>query len=70
MDKEWISIDKSMPESDKYVLVVLWGKFIRTSYYFKDSNGYWFSTDYDIWDQQYTDAVTHWMPLPVLPEES
>ncbi len=63
----WTSIKDSMPISDEYVLVCLWGKFIKTSYFFKDSFGEWFSTDYDIWDQQYTDAVTHWMYLPDLP---
>ena len=64
----WININENHPDSDTYVLVCLNEKFIKTSYYFEDSFGRWFSTDYDIWDKEYTEFVTHWTPLPELPE--
>jgi len=65
---KWISVDEEMPRSDTFVLICLCGKFQKVSYYFMDSFGKWFSTDYDIWDKVYTDEVTHWMPLPKLPQ--
>ena len=60
----WIPIEDAKPKSDTYILVCLCRKFRKVSYYFYDSYGQWFSTDYDIWDKMYTDEVTHWMPLP------
>jgi hypothetical protein len=68
MTKTWINIKEGFPDSDTYVLICLNQKFIKVAYYFWDSYGEWFSTDYDIWDKVYTDHVTHWMPLPGLPE--
>ena len=64
---KWISIEDKFPQSDTFVLVCLHRKFQKVSYYFQDSYGKWFSTDYDIWGQEYTDAVTHWAVLPELP---
>ena len=67
---EWIKVEDNLPLSDTYVLICLCGKFQKVSYYFQDSFGTWFSTDYDIWDKIYTDEVTHWMLLPDIPERS
>ena len=64
---EWISVKERLPESDTYILICLCNKFQKVSYYFRDSFGNWFSTDYDIWDKTYTDEATHWMPLPESP---
>lgn len=64
---KWIDVNEKFPLSDTYILVLLCGKFPKVSYYFQDSFGKWFSTDYDIWDKVYTDEVTHWMPLPKPP---
>jgi len=66
---KWIDINKQFPESDTYVLICLYNKFIMTSYYFEDSYGKWFSSADEIWDKYYTEAVTYWMPLPSLPVE-
>jgi hypothetical protein len=64
---KWIDINKQLPDSDTYVLVCLNNMFIMTSYYFQDSFGKWFSSADEIWDKYYTDDVTHWALLPVLP---
>lgn len=64
---KWINVKDKLPNSDNYVLICLHGKFLRTSYYFEDSFGKWFSSTDGIWDKYYTDAVTHWMPLPEPP---
>ena len=63
----WKKLKKEYPPSDEYVLICLCGKFLKVSYYFEDSFGKWFSTDYDIWDKAYTNEATHWMPLPKIP---
>lgn len=64
---EWISIKDKLPDSDTYVLILLSVKFATVSYYFEDSFGKWWSDNWDIWNKEYTDDVTHWMPLPELP---
>lgn len=69
MPKEWINVDDKLPETDTYVLVCLHGKFIRVSYFFEDSHGHWFSSADHIWDIRFSEAITHWMPLPALPEQ-
>jgi len=64
----WVEAGKRLPPSDTFVLVCLNGKLIMTSYYFEDSYGKWFSSADSIWDKYYTEAVTHWMLLPEMPE--
>ena len=74
---EWISVDARLPNSDTDILVLLVGGFIRTSYYFSDSFGDWFSDSDFPWNKAYGPSpqkrkahkgleqyVTHWMPLP------
>ena len=64
----WIDVNEKLPNSDTFILVCLLGKFLKASYFFKNSDGSNnFSTDYDVWDCIYTDYVTHWMPLPEPP---
>jgi hypothetical protein len=58
---------KNHPPSDTKVLVLLNGKHYAVSYYFEDSYGKWFSSDWNIWDKTYTGYVTHWSHLPRLP---
>ena len=68
-EMKWIKERKRHPDSDTYILVCLNGMVIRTSYYFRDSFGKWFSSPSEIWDKYYTNDVTHWMPLPELPKK-
>jgi len=61
---EWKKVDKDLPQSDTFILVMLFEKVIATAYYYEDSFGKWFSPARSIWDRTYTSQVTHWMELP------
>ena len=65
---KWISVKDRMPEPFKDVLVCIdWSRIrkekriVTVSYYLGDDEGYFFEEDTD-------GRVTHWMPLPELPE--
>ena len=62
---QWISVKDRLPENDDTVLVVL--SDTRISLGNKDSDGFW---DYDGLVELDEFCITHWMPLPGLPEES
>ena len=64
---DWISIERKFPESDKLYLVMIHHKFISISYYYEDSFGKHWSSEWDVWDHAYDDTITHWMPLPDKP---
>ena len=54
--------------SDEYYLVMLHGKFMAISYFFVDSFGYWWSSQWDVWDKYYSGGeVTDWAELPDTP---
>lgn len=75
---EWIDVNDKLPEItdwpqpevglkkmgwSKDVLICLDGLAITTGYY--RSDGQWF-----IHDEHEVNRVTHWMPLPELPDET
>ena len=66
---ELIEVRKQLPKSDTYVLAILHGRFVTVSYYFEDSFGSWWSSQWSIYDQKYTHVVTHWMPLKEIQEK-
>ena len=64
--QEWISVTERLPQDDSDVLAYLSiGKESRIcpAIYAK---GVWFDC---IFDMPVTENVTHWMPLPLAPEE-
>lgn len=62
---EWISTKNRLPEDGKEVLFCD-GSSIMVGWYNADEE-YWELTDADM--IAYAVDVTHWMPLPRLPEE-
>lgn len=62
---EWISVKDRLPENGKEVLFSD-GSSIMVGWYNADEE-YWELTDADM--IAYAQDVTHWMPLPRLPEE-
>jgi len=71
---KWNKIEDGDPGykgSDTHYLVVLHNRFIVTSYFFIDSFGTYWSSQWDIWDKYYSDGkVTHWAKLPRLPKKN
>ncbi len=71
---KWNEIEDGTPDckgTDEHYLVMLYGKFMTISYFFVDSFGHWWSSQWDIWDKYYSDGeVTHWAKLPSLPKKS
>lgn len=67
---KWNSvIDKYPDKSDNYYLVVLHGKFVTISYFYRDSIGCWWSSQWEVWDRVYSEGeVTHWAEIPKLPD--
>jgi len=66
---KWVDAQKKEPLSDTHVLVLLHGKFPAVSYFFIDSFGHWYSSEWEIYDKAYDGDVTHWMPIPKLPND-
>lgn len=64
MDK-WISTKDKLPEDGKEVL--FYGDSSVMVGWYDADKGYWVLSDADM--IAYQDDVTHWMPLPRLPEE-
>lgn len=61
-------IDPGFEGSDQHYLVVLHDRFITISYFFIDSYGHWWSSQWDLWDKWYSDGeVTYWAEMPKLP---
>ena len=58
---KWISVKDRLPEDDDDVLIRIYGKIIGVGYRI---NGKWKSLS-----MVKTPVVTHWMPLPEMPEE-
>jgi len=62
--------------SDEHYLVVLENKWITVSYFFVDSFGHWWSSQFEPYDKYYNaiasdgkeTAVTHWAKMPKLPK--
>lgn len=69
---KWNKIGDGSPDfkgSDEHYLVMLHGKFMTVSYFFVDSFGHWWSSQWDLYDKEYSDGeVTHWARLPNPPE--
>jgi len=55
------------PGSDMYVMACLRGQFWTVSYFFEDSFGKHWSSQWDVWDCEYDGVVTHWTELPLVP---
>lgn len=70
---KWNKIEDGDPGwkgSDEHYLVVIHNRFITTSFFFCDSYGHWWSSQWDIYDKEYSNGeVTHWTRLPKLPEQ-
>ena len=67
---KWNDINNGDPESDHHYLVVLHNKFITIAFFFVDSFGSWWSSQWDIWDKIYSEGeVTHWAKLPKTPNQ-
>lgn len=63
---KWIGVNDRLPEPDVNVLIVTQSKNGSRNV----DKGYYFERDYeDGWVRRGTAKVTHWMPLPGLPEE-
>ena len=58
--QKWISVDDRLPEKDEVVIIYTDRDFIYAGELIGDT---WF-LDYDNW----TETVTHWMPLPNPPK--
>lgn len=58
---KWISVKERLPEDDDDVLIRIYGKIIGVGYRI---NGKWKSLS-----MVKAPVVTHWMPLPEMPEE-
>ncbi len=55
--------------SDARYLVMLHNKFMAISFFFIDSYGEWWSSNWDVWDKWYSQGeVTHWAEFPDFPE--
>ena len=59
---KWISVEDGLPKDERTVLAAN-NETVRTSYYIRE-DGAWGSLDSAFWN----DRITHWMPLPELPE--
>ena len=60
--------DPGEERADEYYLIILHGKFITISYFFIDSFGPSWSSQWDIWDQCFNSSrITHWAECPKLP---
>jgi len=68
---KWIKVENELPKiGDRWYLIMLWNKWVSIAYYFQDSYGHWWSTQWDIWDKEYSDGeVTHWQELPEKPKK-
>ena len=62
--QQWIPVSEP-PEEQKEYIVMIKGAAEATTLLFDGS--YWFEEDKGGWVNYY--AVTHWMPMPVLPKE-
>lgn len=69
---EWISVSERLPEPEKMVLLIVSGKVKNISFVDAYELGE-FDTDegwiLEMWPERKDPKVTHWMPLPELPEE-
>lgn len=69
---EWIPVSERLPEPEKMVLLTVSGKFKNISFVDAYELGE-FDTDegwiLEMWPEWKDPEVTHWMPLPELPEE-
>ena len=69
---EWIPVSERLPEPEKMVLLTVSGKFKNISFVDVYELGE-FDTDegwiLEMWPEWKDPKVTHWMPLPELPEE-
>lgn len=69
---EWIPVSERLPEPEKMVLLTVSGKFKNISFVDAYELGE-FDTDegwiLEMWPEWKDPKVTHWMPLPELPEE-
>lgn len=75
---EWIKVEDELPKLDTFVLCCAEGKYqglsievLKRLQYYPNADGkpenYWeFTTESDLNDSYW--RVTHWMPLPELPE--
>lgn len=62
--QQWIRVENELPEYDLNVLVVGWHKFFQ-----EKRIGLACRLDFGGWSGYYTGNITHWMPLPNVPEE-
>lgn len=69
---EWIPASERLPEPEKMVLLIVSGKIKNISFVDAYDLGE-FDTDegwiLEMWPEWKDHKVTHWMPLPELPEE-
>ena len=59
---DWISVKDEVPENDYHYLVAMDG---RVEYMFYCDDGYWCR---ELGLVDVSDRITHWQPLPELPE--
>lgn len=65
----WISVEDKLPEPEKDVIILDGRKHIDIDHltYDGEDNYIWWKSDDTIWCED--DEITHWMPIPELPEE-
>ena len=61
---KWISVEERLPEDFKRVLV--FDSMIGLHFTHHDTNSGW----YPVMNQVFLNHITHWQPLPELPEEN
>ena len=73
MKVRWIPTSEQLPEDEQGVLLVHWRRYLRipereVSFGYHDGKGN-FHLGYEGCVTAWSEDVTHWMPLPPLPEE-
>lgn len=70
--ERWISVEERLPERDEGVLVTVSGIYNQTTFESALMLGTWlgpegwYCNEWPLWESP---GVTHWRPLPALPEE-
>lgn len=65
---QWISIKDYLPENKKGVIASN-GDLVGELYFNYDKFNHPYDCEMDVYDIEFIESVTHWMPLPEPPKE-